>query len=51
MNLQDLISALACAVAMLDGSGGGYSPDERKKSKNVLQQLYQQKMDEWKASN
>lgn len=38
---QELISALACALNTLRGEAGGYSPEEKKKAINTLQQLYQ----------
>lgn len=38
MNLRKLVNAVACAIAVLEGTAGGYSPDERMQAKLTLMQ-------------
>lgn len=37
---EDEIRAFACAVAVLKGTAGGYSTDEKSKAKNTLLSMY-----------
>lgn len=39
MNLQKLANAVACSIAVLEGTGGGYSPDEKMKAKITLMEF------------
>lgn len=36
---EKLVNALSCAIAVLDGSGGGYSPEEKSAAKIELMAL------------
>ena len=36
---EDKVNALACAVATLEGTNGGYSPNERMKAKMTLMSM------------
>lgn len=39
MNLQKLVNAIACAVAVLEGTDGGYSPKEKMEAKLILMEI------------
>lgn len=48
-DMESLINALACAIASLDHSDGGYSQDERYQAKVKLMKYSSDMLSKWKA--